>query len=220
MKNPARVERKRKTTFMEVSRQMRAKKRDRSALRPPGIGSIMLERPLTLASLNVRGLRGDTPKPKEIKAWMASLADPPQILLIQEHHLCKKGVQRFGKKMEFWNGIALWNEGIPMGRYQRTNVGTVILVDRATSPYIKDHSTLVGGRAQYVTLLSPEGGSTSMHSKSPTRGHPSGGKSHKKTSTPITYWWGAISITLKKSPAGEYPARDKSIERKLRPGIR
>jgi len=28
----------------------------------------MLERPLTLASLNIRGLRGDTPKPKEIKA--------------------------------------------------------------------------------------------------------------------------------------------------------
>jgi len=55
---------------------------DRSAQKAPGIGSIMLERPLTLASLNIRGLRGDTPKPKEIKAWMASLADPPQILLL------------------------------------------------------------------------------------------------------------------------------------------
>jgi hypothetical protein len=42
----------------------------------------MLEKPLILASFNVRGLRGDTPKSKEIKAWMASLADPPQILLI------------------------------------------------------------------------------------------------------------------------------------------
>jgi hypothetical protein len=49
----------------------------------------MLERPLSLVSLNVRGLRGDTPKPKEIKAWMASLVGPPQILLIQEHHLDK-----------------------------------------------------------------------------------------------------------------------------------
>jgi hypothetical protein len=37
----------------------------------------MLERPLSLVSLNVRGLRGDTPKPKEIKAWMASLSSPP-----------------------------------------------------------------------------------------------------------------------------------------------
>ncbi len=122
----------------------------------------MLERPLTLASLNVRGLRGDTPKLKEIKAWMASLADPPQILLIQEHHLCKEGVQRFGKKMEFWNGTSLWNEGIPMGRSQRTSACTTILVDRATSPYIKDHGILVGGRAQYVTLLSPEGGSLTI----------------------------------------------------------
>ncbi len=82
MKNPARDERKRKTTHMEVSKQMKAEKRDHSALKPLGIGSIMLERPLTLASLNVKGLRGDTPKPKEIKAWMASFADPSQILLI------------------------------------------------------------------------------------------------------------------------------------------
>jgi len=86
---------------------MKAEKRDCSALKPPGISSSMLERPLTLASLNVRGLRGDTPKPKEIKAWMASLVDPLQILLIQEHQLCKEGVQRFEKKMEFWNGTAL-----------------------------------------------------------------------------------------------------------------
>jgi hypothetical protein len=51
----------------------------------------MIEKPLSLVSLNVRGLRGDTPKPKEIKAWMDSLAAPPQILLLQEHHL-NKGV--------------------------------------------------------------------------------------------------------------------------------
>ncbi|CAK9195834.1 unnamed protein product [Sphagnum troendelagicum] len=122
----------------------------------------MLERPLMLASLNVRGIRGDTPKQKEIKAWMASLADPPQILLIQEHHLCKEGIQKFGKKMEFWNGTALWNEGIPMDRSQRTNAGTTILVDRATTPYIKEHGTLVEGRAQYATLLSSEGGSLTI----------------------------------------------------------
>ncbi len=115
-----------------------------------------------LASLNIRGLRGDTPKPKEIKAWMASLVDPPQILLIQEHHLCKEGIQKFGKKVELWNGTALWNEGIPMGRSQRTSAGTAILVDRATTPYIKDHGTLVEGRAQYATLLSSEGGSLTI----------------------------------------------------------
>jgi hypothetical protein len=33
---------------------------------PPEIASAMLERPLMLASFNVRGLRGDMPKPKEI----------------------------------------------------------------------------------------------------------------------------------------------------------
>jgi len=122
----------------------------------------MLERPLMLASLNVKGLRGDTPKPKEIKAWTASLADPPQIFLIQEHHLCKERIQKFGKKMKFWNGTALWNEGIPMARSQRTSAGTTILVDRATTPYIKDHGTLVEGRAQYATLLSSKGRSLTI----------------------------------------------------------
>jgi hypothetical protein len=38
----------------------------------------MIEKPLTLASLNVRGLKGDLPKPKEIKAWLASLSTPPK----------------------------------------------------------------------------------------------------------------------------------------------
>jgi hypothetical protein len=52
----------------------------------------MFERHLTLVSLNVRGLKGDSPKPKEIKAWLASLFSPPQILLIQEHHLGKEGI--------------------------------------------------------------------------------------------------------------------------------
>jgi hypothetical protein len=61
----------------------------------------MLERPLSLVSLNVRGMRGDTPKPKEIKAWMASLLSPPQILLIPEHHLGNEKIQSSGKKMEF-----------------------------------------------------------------------------------------------------------------------
>jgi endonuclease/exonuclease/phosphatase family metal-dependent hydrolase len=122
----------------------------------------MLERPLSLVSLNVRGLRGDPPKPKEIKAWMASLSSPPQILLIQEHHLGKEGIQSSGKKMEFRNEIAFWNEGILMGRSQRTSAGTAIFIDRATTPLIKDHGILIEGRAQYVTLQSPEGGSLTV----------------------------------------------------------
>jgi len=49
-----------------------------------------------------------------------------------------------------------------MGRSQRTSAGIAILVDRATTPYIKDHGTLVEGRAQYATLLSAEGGSLTI----------------------------------------------------------
>jgi len=37
----------------------------------------MIKKPLTLVSLNVRGLKGDSPKSKEIKTWLASLSTPP-----------------------------------------------------------------------------------------------------------------------------------------------
>jgi hypothetical protein len=68
MKNSTPDEWERKAIPSEVLKQLMIEKRDRSVQKPPGIVSTMLERPLTLASLNIRGLRGDTPKPKEIKA--------------------------------------------------------------------------------------------------------------------------------------------------------
>lgn len=49
-----------------------------------------------------------------------------------------------------------------MGRLQRTSAGTAIFIDRVTTPLIKDHSILIEGRAQYVTLQSPEGGSLTV----------------------------------------------------------
>jgi hypothetical protein len=49
----------------------------------------MSERPLTIVSLNIRGLGKDSAKQKLIKTWLTSLQNPPQILLIQEHHLDK-----------------------------------------------------------------------------------------------------------------------------------
>jgi hypothetical protein len=110
-----------------------------------------------LVSLNIRGLKGGSPKPKVIKAWIASLSSPPQILLIQEHHLGKEEIQNSAKGIEFWNGTALWNEGIPMGRSQKTSAGMAILIDRATTPLIKEHGILMEGRAQYVSLQFPEG---------------------------------------------------------------
>jgi len=61
----------------------------------------MTEKALTLVSLNVRGLRGTTSKPKEIKAWLASLPTPLQIVLIQEHHLGEKDARDPVKGIEF-----------------------------------------------------------------------------------------------------------------------
>jgi len=118
----------------------------------------MIEKPLTLVSLNVKGLRGGTTKPKEIRAWLASLQTPPQILLIQEHHIGKDDNQNSAKGLEFRRGSSFWNEGIPIGRSQRIRAGTKILVDRVMAPLIKEHGTLVEGRVQFVTLHSPDNG--------------------------------------------------------------
>ncbi len=125
---------------------------DRSANRLLATDSLMTEKALTLASLNVRGLRGGTTKPKEIKVLLTSLPTPPQIVLIQEHHLGKEDTQDSAKGIEFWQGKSFWNEGIPMGRSQRTSAGTTILVDKATAPLITAHGTVIEGRAQFITL--------------------------------------------------------------------
>jgi hypothetical protein len=66
----------------------------------------MFENTLTLTSLNVRGLENKSPKPKAIKIWLASLPSPPQILLIQEHHLGIEGTKSTGKGLEYWKGGA------------------------------------------------------------------------------------------------------------------
>jgi exonuclease III len=120
----------------------------------------MIEKPLSLVSLNVRGLGRASAKPKEIKAWLASLQAPPQISLIQEHHIRKDDNQHpaKGKGLEFWRGSSFWNHGIPLGRSQRIRAGTTILIDRATTLLIKDHGILVDGKVQFVTLHSPDNG--------------------------------------------------------------
>jgi hypothetical protein len=76
----------------------------------------MFEKPLTLVSLNVRGLKCNKAKPKQIKAWLGSLANPPQIVLLQEHHIGDLDSRNPVRGVEFWKGEALWNKGIPMGR--------------------------------------------------------------------------------------------------------
>jgi hypothetical protein len=74
---PSKPSRKRPRKSTNCQLLMMKGPRDRSANQPPGIGFHMIEKPLTMASLNVRGLRGDSPKPKEIRAWLGSLSTPP-----------------------------------------------------------------------------------------------------------------------------------------------
>jgi hypothetical protein len=98
----------------------------------------MIEKTLTLVSFNVRGMKGNKTKPKQVKAWLSSLPTPPQVILLQEHHLRKVEAQDLAKGVEFWQGESYWNEGIPMGRSQRISVGTAILMDKTISPLITD----------------------------------------------------------------------------------
>lgn len=73
-------------------------------------------------------------------------------MLLQEHHLDRIATRDHAKGVEFWQGEAFWNSGIPMGRSQKIRAGTAILVDRSTAPHIVGHGILVEGRAQYITL--------------------------------------------------------------------
>jgi exonuclease III len=116
----------------------------------------MSERPLTIASLNIRGLGKDSPKQKFIRTRIASLQNPPQILLLQEHHLDMLGESNATKGLEFWQGKAFWNPGIPMGISQHTSTGPAILVDRATAPLIMDNGILTERRTQFITLHLPD----------------------------------------------------------------
>jgi len=116
----------------------------------------MSKRPLTIVSFNVKGLGKDSTKQKLIKTWLTFLQNPPQILLIQEHHLDKQDVTNSTKGLEFLQGKAFWNPGIPMGNSQHISAGIAILVDRMTAPLIKEDGILTEGRVQYVTLHLPD----------------------------------------------------------------
>ncbi len=61
----------------------------------------MSDKPITIASLNVKGLRNGTHKPKQINSWLASLSPPPQVILIQEHHLGTDGIKSTASGIEF-----------------------------------------------------------------------------------------------------------------------
>ncbi len=115
-----------------------------------------------MVSLNVRGMRVKKIKPKQVKAWLSSFPTPPQIILLQEHHLGKVEAQDPARGVEFWQGESYWNEGVLMGRSQKINVGTAIFVDKTISPLITDHGILVEGHAQFITLQPPGEGSLTI----------------------------------------------------------
>jgi len=46
-----------------------------------------------------------------------------------------------------------------MGTSQRTSADTTILVDKAIAPLVKEHGIVMEGRAQFLTLQSPNNGS-------------------------------------------------------------
>jgi len=69
-----------------------------------------------MVSLNVRGMRVKKTKPKQVKAWLSLLPTPPQVVILQEHHLGKVEAQDPARRVEFWQGESYWNEGVPMGR--------------------------------------------------------------------------------------------------------
>ncbi len=49
----------------------------------------MNKKAITIASLIVRSAGKNSPKQKEIKAWVTSLTMPPQTLLLHKHHMGK-----------------------------------------------------------------------------------------------------------------------------------
>jgi exonuclease III len=75
----------------------------------------MNKKAIAIASLNVKSLRNNSTKQKEIRAWVTSLAMPPQILLLQKHHLKEADCFTSTKGVEFWKGTFFWNHDISMG---------------------------------------------------------------------------------------------------------
>jgi hypothetical protein len=66
----------------------------------------MNKKAITITSLNMRSIGKNFSKQKEIKAWVTSLAMPPQILLLQEHHLGEANCLTSTKGVEFWKGAS------------------------------------------------------------------------------------------------------------------
>jgi hypothetical protein len=62
----------------------------------------MFKKTLTMVSLNVRGMKVKKTKPKQVKVLLSSLPTPPQVIILQEHHLGKVEAQDPARGVEFW----------------------------------------------------------------------------------------------------------------------
>jgi hypothetical protein len=116
----------------------------------------MNKKPLMLASLNVRSLGRNSFKQKRYQDLDLRSAHPTTDLTSIGASFGEIDCANSTKGIEFWNGASFWNHGILIGRSQRLSTGTSILVDRIITPLIKDNNILMEGRAQFITLQSPD----------------------------------------------------------------
>jgi hypothetical protein len=59
-------------------------------------------------------------KYKRVKMWFKCLLNPPQILLLQKHHLDIVECKNFVVNLKFKGGTVLWNLGIHMETTHKT----------------------------------------------------------------------------------------------------
>jgi hypothetical protein len=75
----------------------------------------MNKKPLTVASLNVKGLGKNSSKQKEIHSWISSLVPTLQILFLHEHHLgeinCSNSTKGSNSRMALLFGTMAYQWG-------------------------------------------------------------------------------------------------------------
>jgi hypothetical protein len=84
--------------------------------------------------------------------WLKHLLDPPQILLLQEHHLDVAKCRNFVVNLKFKEGTVLWNPSIRMETTCKTMKGMAILVNATLITLIKKQCVLVEGQVQCLIL--------------------------------------------------------------------
>jgi len=109
----------------------------------------MITKPVSIATLNVRGLGKGPEKQKQrsIKCWIQNLEPPPHVVLLEEHHLNGDDCVKYGQVVELRNGMGMWNSAAQLGNSQRWNAGTTILVAPRLSPKVEDHGIIMQGCA-------------------------------------------------------------------------